>query len=185
MFVRADGPAPESRAVEKAHKLLGPAREFRVRIPDDVHVREGRAVSRLGATARSEQPQEPIVEVGPLQPRRIGQRHRTSGARARPTTTGPLGHNEAHKYADGNDHQAELELEVMDNGPGFPEMVLDHPFEPYVTNKSSGSGLGLAICRKIVSEHNGKISLSNRPKGGARVSIRFPLNLPVDNAPSN
>jgi signal transduction histidine kinase len=45
-----------------------------------------------------------------------------------------------------------------------------------VTNKSSGSGLGLAICRKIVGEHNGKISLSNPPEGGAVVSIRFPLN---------
>ncbi|MEE8496321.1 MAG: ATP-binding protein [Xanthomonadales bacterium] len=78
----------------------------------------------------------------------------------------------------GNDHQAELELEVMDNGPGFPEMVLDNPCEPYVTNKSSGSGLGLAICRKIVSEHNGTISLSNRAEGGARVSIRIPLNPP-------
>jgi nitrogen fixation/metabolism regulation signal transduction histidine kinase len=53
--------------------------------------------------------------------------------------------------------------------------VLDNPFEPYVTNNSSGSGLGLAICRKIISEHNGKISLSNPPEGGAVVSIRFPL----------
>jgi len=78
----------------------------------------------------------------------------------------------------GNDHPAELELEVMDNGPGFPEIVLDDPFEPHVTNKSSGSGLGLAICRKIVSEHNGKISLSNPPEGGAVVSIRFPLDPP-------
>jgi len=75
-----------------------------------------------------------------------------------------------------DDQPAELELEVLDNGPGFPQMVLDNPFEPYVTNKSSGSGLGLAICRKIVSEHDGKISLSNRPEGGAAVSIRFPLN---------
>ncbi len=79
----------------------------------------------------------------------------------------------------GNDQPAELMLEVMDNGPGFPQMVLDNPFEPYVTNKSSGSGLGLAICRKIVSEHNGKISLSNPAEGGAVVSIRFPLDPPV------
>ena len=75
----------------------------------------------------------------------------------------------------GNGHCAELELEVIDDGPGFPEIVLDNPFEPYVTNKSSGSGLGLAICRKIVSEHNGIISLSNPAEGGAVVSIRFPL----------
>ncbi len=78
-----------------------------------------------------------------------------------------------------DDHRTQLLLEVLDDGPGFPQMVLDNPFEPYVTNKPGGSGLGLAICRKIVSEHNGRISLSNPAGGGARVSIYFPLNDPL------
>ena len=68
-----------------------------------------------------------------------------------------------------------LELELRDNGPGFPDMVLSQPFEPYVSNKARGSGLGLAICRKIVSEHNGHIEISNPPEGGARVQIRLPV----------
>ena len=68
-----------------------------------------------------------------------------------------------------------LELELLDDGPGFPAMVLEQPFEPYVTNKSKGSGLGLAICRKIVSEHDGKISLANRAESGASVRIQLPL----------
>lgn len=68
-----------------------------------------------------------------------------------------------------------LELELLDDGPGFPAIVLDKPFEPYVTNKSKGSGLGLAICRKIVSEHDGKITLANHPEGGARVQVKLPL----------
>jgi nitrogen fixation/metabolism regulation signal transduction histidine kinase len=68
-----------------------------------------------------------------------------------------------------------LALELQDDGPGFPDMVLENPFEPYVTNKSKGSGLGLAICRKIVSEHDGRIAIGNRPDGGARVSIHLPL----------
>ncbi len=79
----------------------------------------------------------------------------------------------------GNDRQEELVLEVIDNGPGFPEIVLENPFEPYASKKSTGSGLGLAICRKIISEHDGTISLSNLPEGGAMVSIRFPLSLPA------
>ncbi len=69
-----------------------------------------------------------------------------------------------------------LELELRDDGPGFPAIVLEHPFEPYVTNKSQGRGLGLAICRKIVSEHNGRISISNGPDGGATVTIILPLS---------
>jgi len=68
-----------------------------------------------------------------------------------------------------------VSLEIQDNGPGFPDKVLENPFEPYVSHKSGGSGLGLAICRKIVSEHNGKITLSNPSEGGALISIQLPL----------
>ena len=66
-------------------------------------------------------------------------------------------------------------LELLDNGPGFPAMVLDKPFEPYVTNKAKGSGLGLAICRKIVAEHDGAIDLQNRDGHGACVTVTLPL----------
>jgi len=69
-----------------------------------------------------------------------------------------------------------LLLEMRDDGPGFPAAVLEQPFEPYVTSKSHGRGLGLAICRKIVSEHNGRIRISNHPDGGARVDVFLPLN---------
>jgi nitrogen fixation/metabolism regulation signal transduction histidine kinase len=69
-----------------------------------------------------------------------------------------------------------LELELLDDGPGFPPGVLQKPFEPYVTSKKHGSGLGLAICRKIVLEHEGRIAIANRPEGGARVTILLPLD---------
>jgi nitrogen fixation/metabolism regulation signal transduction histidine kinase len=79
----------------------------------------------------------------------------------------------SHVFQDGG--QNWLELEITDSGHGFSEAVLENPFQPYVTHKSQGSGLGLAICRKIVSEHDGKISMSNQPEGGARVIILLPL----------
>ena len=68
-----------------------------------------------------------------------------------------------------------VRLELLDDGPGFPQTVLDKPFEPYVSNKSRGSGLGLAICRKIVAEHDGEIRIANRARGGARVTVELPL----------
>lgn len=71
--------------------------------------------------------------------------------------------------------QAELHLQISDNGPGFPENILATPFQPYVTHKRDGSGLGLAICRKIVSEHDGKMTISNPESGGARVVVTVPL----------
>lgn len=67
-----------------------------------------------------------------------------------------------------------LQCEIRDHGSGFPEAVLQRPFEPYVTHKPGGSGLGLAICRKIVSEHDGRITLHNHPDGGAVVTILLP-----------
>ncbi|MDX2427765.1 MAG: ATP-binding protein [Xanthomonadales bacterium] len=69
-----------------------------------------------------------------------------------------------------------LELEVSDRGPGYPPMVLEKPFEPYVTFKTNGSGLGLAICRKIVSEHDGRITIHNPTIGGACTTIILPVD---------
>jgi len=71
---------------------------------------------------------------------------------------------------DGEAHQS-VRLTVMDNGPGFSAQVLQRVFEPYVTTKAQGTGLGLAIVRKIIEEHDGRIDVSNRRDGGARVSI--------------
>ncbi len=67
--------------------------------------------------------------------------------------------------------QSAVRFTVMDNGSGFSAQVLQRAFEPYVTTKAQGTGLGLAIVRKIIDEHGGRIDLSNRRDGGARVSI--------------
>lgn len=69
-----------------------------------------------------------------------------------------------------------LELELLDQGPGFPDEVLSQPFEPYLTSKPRGSGLGLAICRKIAEDHNGVIEISNPAEGGARAVVLLPLD---------
>lgn len=82
-----------------------------------------------------------------------------------------------HSRVEERDGSRWLNLVLSDDGPGFPDEVLQQPFEPYVSNKSRGSGLGLAICRKIVSEHNGSIAVDNMQEGGARVRIRLPLTL--------
>src|SRR5690606_9574613 len=66
-----------------------------------------------------------------------------------------------------------VRLVVSDNGPGFAPQVLNRVFEPYVTTKATGTGLGLAIVKKIVEEHGGRIDVSNRRDGGARISILF------------
>jgi len=72
-------------------------------------------------------------------------------------------------------HERTVQLLVADNGPGFPAELLARVFEPYITTKAKGTGLGLPIVKKIIDEHQGTISISNAPHGGAVVDIRLPL----------
>jgi nitrogen fixation/metabolism regulation signal transduction histidine kinase len=68
-----------------------------------------------------------------------------------------------------------IELAIEDNGPGFPEAMMQRLFEPYVTSKEKGTGLGLAIVKRIIEEHGGHIEAANLPGGGASVILRLPL----------
>ncbi len=76
-----------------------------------------------------------------------------------------------------------VELEVSDNGPGFPAELVPRIFEPYVTSKARGSGLGLAIVKKIAEEHGGGVRAENLQAGGARVVVVLPA-LPAGATPS-
>lgn len=50
-----------------------------------------------------------------------------------------------------------LEFCVWDNGPGIPDDLMPHLFDPFVTTKTNGTGLGLALVAKIVGDHGGVI----------------------------
>ena len=57
-----------------------------------------------------------------------------------------------------------LEFCVRDNGPGVPEDLLPHMFDPFVTTKPTGSGLGLALVAKIVGDHGGVIECESQSR---------------------
>ena len=63
---------------------------------------------------------------------------------------------------------------VEDNGPGFPESLMNRLFEPYASTKPKGTGLGLAIVKKIVEEHHGSIEVRNLTPHGASICITLP-----------
>ncbi len=66
----------------------------------------------------------------------------------------------------GSSSRVDLPLAVMiqDNGPGIPEDLQPHLFDPFVTTKAGGSGLGLALVAKIVGDHGGVIEFDSRPR---------------------
>jgi len=68
-----------------------------------------------------------------------------------------------------------VELRLSDTGPGIPQDMFEHLFEPYVTSKPKGSGLGLAIVKKIVEEHGGVLWAENNKSAGASIVIRLPV----------
>lgn len=52
-------------------------------------------------------------------------------------------------------------VQVIDNGPGIPESIKNHLFEPFVSSKHRGSGLGLSIVSSIIEEHGGIIEVNS------------------------
>lgn len=68
----------------------------------------------------------------------------------------------------------QIMIRVIDNGPGFPEQVINRPFEAFASTKANGMGLGLSICRRIVEAHGGTLSLRNIEDGGAAIEFTLP-----------
>jgi PAS domain S-box-containing protein len=69
----------------------------------------------------------------------------------------------------------QIEISISDTGSGIPEDDLTRIFEPFYTTKNQkGTGLGLAIAKRIVTRHNGTISINSVPGGSV-----FLVNLPA------
>lgn len=70
---------------------------------------------------------------------------------------------------------------VADDGPGFPEDVLPHLGEPYISPGRQGAagsggdhmGLGVFIARTLLARTGARVVFANRPEGGADVTIRW------------
>jgi PAS domain S-box-containing protein/diguanylate cyclase (GGDEF)-like protein len=73
-----------------------------------------------------------------------------------------------------------LRIEVADSGPGVAHGLREEIFERYRLGAGSaarpgGTGLGLAIVRDLVALHNGMVTLSDAPEGGALFVVDLPL----------
>ncbi len=72
--------------------------------------------------------------------------------------------------------QGSVCIEVRDHGPGLPDEVLSHLFEPFYTTKPAGDGLGLglAISLTIVESYGGTLQAHNAEDGGAVFVLTLP-----------
>lgn len=51
-----------------------------------------------------------------------------------------------------------LVVSVSDNGPGIPDAIVDHLFEPFVTSKPEGLGLGLPVVQRAAEQLGGRVA---------------------------
>jgi signal transduction histidine kinase len=80
---------------------------------------------------------------------------------------------------------AEVEILVIDNGPGIPASKQPWVFEPFNTTKGTrGTGLGLAVAKRIVEEHGGRISIESVEGKGATFKVLLPAEVGVVLDPS-
>lgn len=81
-------------------------------------------------------------------------------------------HSFRMRRADGSGQSLPLQVEIIDDGPGLPENIKGDIFDPFVSGRENGTGLGLALVSKIISEHDGWISVDSVPgKTVFRISL--------------
>jgi two-component system nitrogen regulation sensor histidine kinase GlnL len=71
-------------------------------------------------------------------------------------------------------HPLVLRLEIVDDGRGVPEELVDQLFLPLVSGRAEGSGLGLALAQQVAREHRGSLAYRSRP-GHTVFTLLLPL----------
>ncbi|MCP5051101.1 MAG: HAMP domain-containing protein [bacterium] len=87
------------------------------------------------------------------------------------TTPDPTLYIQVKPSGDGNF----VEVHIMDNGPGIPDDIKGHLYEPFVSTKeATGVGLGLYISYKIIDSHRGEIIYDEEYASGTHFIIKLP-----------
>jgi len=64
-------------------------------------------------------------------------------------------------------------IQVIDNGQGILDDVIDKIFIPFFTTKQSGSGIGLSLSKQIMRLHGGTITAQSKPNEETIFNMTF------------
>jgi two-component system, NtrC family, nitrogen regulation sensor histidine kinase NtrY len=64
-------------------------------------------------------------------------------------------------------------IQVVDNGIGISNDIMENIFIPFYTTKENGSGIGLSLAKQIMQNHNGIISVNSAVNGGTILTLKF------------
>jgi signal transduction histidine kinase len=92
-------------------------------------------------------------------------------------TPGQVARNEIRLSAR-RDADSRVVVEVSDTGCGIPPENLERIFQPFFTTKprGMGSGLGLSVCHRIITAHEGQISVESAPGRGTTFRVSLPVH---------
>jgi signal transduction histidine kinase len=71
--------------------------------------------------------------------------------------------------------EQQMEIRVIDRGPGIPPELVEKLFTPLFSTKVDGMGMGLNICRSIIEFHHGRLWVEGNPAGGSVFVITLPI----------
>lgn len=74
-----------------------------------------------------------------------------------------------------NGNSDELQIEILDDGPGLPEDIADQIGKPVMVESTDGLGIGLLLTHATIDRFNGEVTLSNRASGGTRTLVKLPV----------
>jgi two-component system sensor histidine kinase CreC len=78
-------------------------------------------------------------------------------------------------------HRRMVDVTVRDHGPGIPDYAEDKVFEKFYSlarphTRKKSTGLGLPFVKEVAELHEGRVTLSNAPEGGALATLSLPLS---------
>jgi PAS domain S-box-containing protein len=133
----------------------------------------GQRLRELGIeTVRREDPNLPIVHVDAEQMKQVLLNLLTNAAEAMPNG----GRIEITAGRGASENGSMVVVRVKDTGPGIPNDLVHHVFEPFFSTKEDGTGLGLCVSARIVERHGGRLELEETGRNGTCFAVWIPAS---------
>lgn len=72
-------------------------------------------------------------------------------------------------------NRRDIEIDIIDEGPGISEDIIDKIGEPFFTTKRSGTGLGLMVTKQILGQQGGQLFIAKSNGNGTTFRIVLPV----------
>lgn len=70
--------------------------------------------------------------------------------------------------------ETQVRISIRDSGAGMGEINMGHAADPFYTTKMVGTGMGLTLVKRIVEDHRGSLTFSNKGGEGMYAMIVLP-----------